>query len=152
MQNRIPIDVLIGILKKNSSTLSMWDFKGTNAFFEFLTVLIHILSRWELFVHSSYPHTNYLVSTSEHCTVFPFCLEYSFLGQHLPASIALRFQFKDRPSVHATLLYIVFKFLFMHIFMCWFLFLSNYNLSSSKPGYLSCLPLLLVLKIEPGPI
>ena len=41
MENRIPLDVLIGILKKNSSTLSMWDFKGTNAFFEFLKNITH---------------------------------------------------------------------------------------------------------------
>ena len=41
MGNRIPIDVLIGILNRNSSTLSMWDFKGTNAFFEFLTHSSH---------------------------------------------------------------------------------------------------------------
>ena len=84
---------------------------------------------------------------------FPFFPPH---GDKMAASTSqlpsLRSQFKEMPSFHATLLYIVFKFLFKHLFMSGFLFLSNYNLSSSKPEYLSCLPLLLVLKIARGPV
>lgn len=118
--NRIPIDVSIGMLNRNSLTLNR----------QYIFSVLHFSCAYKWLPKKQFSLI-FLSSVKVICILILqafyslfFCLENYVLDWHMPASTSFWLPFKDRPVLHTTLCCVVFIWclcylkLYMFIFVC----------------------------------